>query len=76
MMELFEQRYDPEVKIDDAIVLAMESIYMVSDEKTGIKHIKLLVIDNDTRTLRRLSEKDLLEYAKRVKPQADKPEKK
>ena len=76
VMELFEQRYDSEVKIDDAIVLAMESIYMVSDEKTGIKHIKLLVIDNDTRTLRRLSEKDLLEYAKRVKPQADKPEKK
>ena len=76
VMELFEQRYDPEVKIDDAIVLAMESIYMVSDEKTGVKHIKLLVIDHDTRTLRRLSEKELLDHAKRIKPQEDPPKKK
>ena len=68
VMELFEQRYDHDLKLDNAIVLAMEAIYQVSEDKTGVKHIKMAIIEKDTGRLRRLSEAELEKYAEKVKP--------
>jgi len=69
VMELFEQRYAQDLKLENAIVLAMEAIYQVSDEKTGVKHIKIAIIEKETGRLRRLSEAELEKYAEKVKPQ-------
>lgn len=69
--EFFEQKYLDDVSIDDACVLAIEAIYLVSEDKTGTKHIKMAVIDTDTKKMRRLTEKEIDKYAeKAAKPKA------
>ena len=73
-MELFEQRYAQDLKRENAIVLAMEAIYKVSDDKTGVKHIKIAIIEKETGRLRRLSEAELEKYAEKVKPQGSSAE--
>ena len=69
--EFFEQKYSDDVSIDDACVLAIEAIYLVSEDKTGTKHIKMAIIDTDTKKMRRLTEKEIDKYAeKAAKPKA------
>jgi proteasome alpha subunit len=46
--------------------LAIESIFTVSEEKTGSKHIRLAVIDSTTKTLKMLSEEEIERYSKEV----------
>jgi proteasome alpha subunit len=72
--EFFEQRYDSNLGLEDAIVLAIESIYLVSEDKTGTQHIKAAVIDTATKRMRRLSREELDRSAtKAVKPKAGPP---
>ena len=58
------------MSVDDACVLAIEAIYLVSEDKTGTKHIKMAVIDTDTKKMRRLTEKEIDKYAEKAKPKA------
>ena len=41
----------------------MESIYLVSEDKTGTRHIKMAIIDNDTKTMRKVEEEEIERYA-------------
>ena len=68
--EFLEQKYSDDVSVDDACVLAIEAIYLVSEDKTGTKHIKMAVIDTDTKKMRRLTEKEIDKYAEKAKPKA------
>lgn len=68
--EFFEQKYDEDITIDDACVLAIEAIYLVSEDKTGTKHIKMAVIDVHTKKMERLTEKEIEKYAEKVKKPA------
>ena len=64
--EHLEKNYKEDVNLDKACILAIESIFMVSEEKTGTKHIRLAVIDSKTRSLRMMSSEEIERYSKQV----------
>jgi proteasome alpha subunit len=58
--------------MDEASSLALESIYLVSEEKTGTRHIKMAQIDAKTKTLKRVENNDIEIYASKSKENASK----
>jgi proteasome alpha subunit len=61
--DLLEKVYREDMSLDDACVLAIQAIYHVSEDKSGTKHIKMAVIDNKSRKMRRLTEEEVAKYA-------------
>ena len=61
--EYLEKNYRNDLSLEEAGVLALESIYQVSEEKTGTKHIKMAVIDNETKMMRKVEEDEIERYA-------------
>jgi proteasome alpha subunit len=61
--EFLEKQYQTEISMDNAGALAMQSIYLVSEEKTGTRHVKMAVIDNETKTMRKVEDNDIERYA-------------
>ena len=70
--EFLEKQYQMEISMDDAGSLAMESIYLVSEEKTGTRHVKMAVIDNETKTMRKVEDNDIERYASIAKDKSPK----
>jgi proteasome alpha subunit len=73
--EYLEKYYKKDMSMEDAAALAIESIYLVSEEKDGVKHIKMSHILNDTKLLTKIQEKDLEKYADKAKDNAAKRQK-
>lgn len=65
--EYLEKYYKKDMLTEDAAALAIESIYLVSEEKEGVKHIKMSQIQNDTKLLTKIQEKDIEKYAIKAK---------
>ncbi|HJU12936.1 MAG TPA: archaeal proteasome endopeptidase complex subunit alpha [Candidatus Nitrosotalea sp.] len=65
--EYLEKYYKKDLSFEDAAALAIESIYLVSEEKDGIKHIKMAQILNETKVMTRTQEKDIEKYAAKAK---------
>ena len=53
--------------VEDAAAMAIESIYLVSEEKDGVKHIKMAQIPLATKQLTRTNEKDIEHFAVKAK---------
>jgi proteasome alpha subunit len=70
--EFLEKSYNNDISMDQASTLAMESIYLVSEDKTGIRHIKMAIIDNDTKTMRKVEEEEIEKYARMAKERSGK----
>ena len=70
--EYLEQKYKEGISIDEALTLAVESIYLVSEDKTGTRHIKMAVVPVDTKQMRRLSDDEIDSYAEKAKRGASK----
>ena len=49
MNDYLEKNYARGYFVDAAVTLAIECIYLVSEDKSGTAHIKVAVIDADTR---------------------------
>jgi proteasome alpha subunit len=73
--EYLEKNYDRQISLADGITLAIECIYLVSEDKQGIYHIKTAVVENKTGKMRRLSEEEIAKYAANAKTRSDKPPK-
>ncbi len=73
--EYLEKYYKKDMSFDDAAALAIESIYLVSEEKEGTKHIKMAQISNDTKVLTRIQEKDIEKFSAKAKENAAKRQK-
>ena len=59
--------------MEEAGALAIEPIYLVSEDKTGTRHrLKMAIIDNNTKTMRKVEEEEIDRYASKVKEGADK----
>jgi proteasome alpha subunit len=56
--------------MEDASALAIESIYLVSEDKTGTRHIKMAVIDDQTKLMRKIEESDIDRYASMARQKA------
>lgn len=70
--EFLEKNYQADISMDDASILALESIYLVSEEKTGTRHIKMSQIDTKTEKMKRVEDNDLENYASKSKEKASK----
>jgi proteasome alpha subunit len=70
--EFLEKSYRSDTDIKDAAVLAIESIYLVSEDKTGIRHIKMATIDYRTKSMRKIEEQDIEKYSVSSKENASK----
>jgi proteasome alpha subunit len=70
--EFLEKKYHVEISMDDASSLALESIYLISEEKTGIRHIKMAQIDKKTKRMKRVEHNDLENYVSKSKENASK----
>lgn len=65
--EFLEEKYDSNLSLDDAIVLAVESIYLISDDKKSSQHVKMAIVDMSTLKMRRLSDEEVEKYASKAK---------
>jgi proteasome alpha subunit len=65
--EYLEQNYRVGQSLEDACVQAVESIYLISEDKSGSQHIKMAVIDSTTKVMRRLTQPDIDAYAAKAK---------
>ena len=61
--EFLEKSFKENTSMDEAGSLAMESIYLVSEEKTGTKHVKMAIISHETKTMRKVEEEEIEKYA-------------
>lgn len=62
--ELFENKYSSKITLDEAIKLAVEAIYLVSEEKVGSEHVKIATVKNETKTMKQLSDEEVRAYTK------------
>jgi proteasome alpha subunit len=70
--EFLEKSYKPDIGLDESAALAIESIYMVSEEKTGTRHLKMAIIDNKAKTMRKAEEDEIQRYATTARDKASK----
>jgi proteasome alpha subunit len=71
--EFLEKYYTQDVSLEDAGKLALESINMVSEEKTGISHIKMSLIENESKIMRKVGEEEIEKFAKIAKENPTNP---
>ena len=71
--DYLEKNYASDLSIDDAVTLAIECIYLVSEDKSGIAHIKVALVDSETKKWRRLTEQEIGKGASGAKTRSDKP---
>ena len=65
--EYLEKNYDERMTLEQGITLAIECIYLVSEDKTGVFHIKTAVVDAKSAKMRRLTEDEISKYAASAK---------
>ncbi|MFN4336346.1 MAG: archaeal proteasome endopeptidase complex subunit alpha [Candidatus Nitrosocaldus sp.] len=65
--DMLEKTYREDISLEEACVLAIQAIYHVSEDKNGTKHIKMAVIDNKTKKMRRLTEEEIAKYTEIAK---------
>ena len=70
--EFLEKNYHGDISMDEASSLALESIYLISEEKTGTRHIKMAQIDTKTNRMKRIENNDIEKYASKSKENASK----
>jgi proteasome alpha subunit len=70
--EFLEKNYHTDLSMDEVSSLALESIYLVSEEKTGTRHIKMAQIDTKVKKMKRVENNDIDNYASKSKENASK----
>jgi len=65
--EYLEKNYNPGLSLEQGITLAIECIYLVSEDKTGVFHIKIGVVDAKTKKMTRLTYDEITKHAASAK---------
>jgi proteasome alpha subunit len=68
-----EKNYKDDMSLDDASALAVAAIELKTDQKGGVKHIKVARITKDKKILEKLSDAELEKYAKIANDKFPKP---
>jgi proteasome alpha subunit len=58
--------------IKEGAAIAIESIYLVSEEKTGTRHLKMAIIDTKAKTMRKAEDEEIERYAVTARDRASK----
>lgn len=70
--DFLEKSYKSDISMEDAATLAIESIYMVSEEKSGTRHLKMAIIDEKTKAMRKVEDEEIERYAVSARERATK----
>ncbi len=70
--EFLEKNYKPDTGLEETAALAIESIYLVSEEKTGTRHLKMAIIDTKGKTMRKAEDEEIQRYAATARDSASK----
>ena len=65
--DFLEKNYKSEMSVDDCASLAIAAINLKSEEKSGVKHIKMAKVSNETKLLEMVSDSDLDKYDQAAK---------
>jgi len=65
-LELFEEKYEDDMPLDNAIDLAIEGIFVATDGKVVDDSVEISVIDKQTAQYRRLNPEEIDKYVKKV----------
>jgi proteasome alpha subunit len=65
--EYLEKSYKMDISLEECGSLAIESIYLVSEDKNSARNIKMAVIDTNTKTMRKVLDEELEGYVKLAK---------
>ena len=71
--DYLEKNYSAGLSLDEGVTLAIECIYLVSEDKTGTAHIKVAVVEAETKRWRRLADQEISKSASGAKTKNDKP---
>lgn len=71
--EFLEKAYKHNLSIDEVGKLALESINMVSDEKVGISHVKMSLIERDNKIMRKVKDQEIEKFSKLAKENPTNP---
>jgi len=71
--EFLEKNYKSNISLEDCSALAITAIHLSSDEKDGVKNIKMSQIKNETKRFETLSVQQLENYATKAKEKFSKP---
>ena len=65
-LDLFEEKYDDEIALDDAIDLAIEGIFEANSGKVTEDSVEISVIDKETAKYRKLDDDEVEVYVKKL----------
>ena len=65
--DFLEKNYKDDITIEEAASLAIAAINLKSEEKTGVEHIKMSQINNEAKTIERISMDDLKKFDQAAK---------
>lgn len=71
--EFLEKAYKHNLSVDEVGKLALESINMVSDEKVGISHVKMSIIEKDSKIMRKVKDQEIERFSKLAKENPTNP---
>ena len=71
--EFLEKNYKSNISLEDGSALAIAAIHLSSDEKDGVKNIKMSQIKNETKRFETMSVQQLENYATKAKEKFSKP---
>ena len=61
-MDVFEERYEDDISLDDAINLGLDALYEATEGRTTAQSVEIAVIEVDTQSYRKLSDDEVSEY--------------
>lgn len=70
--EFLEKKYHGNLSIDEASILALDSINLISEEKTGASNLRMAQIDTKTKRIKFLENNDIENYASKSRENASK----
>ena len=70
--DYLEKNYSPDLSLEEATTLAIECIYLVSEDKIGTAHIKVAVVETGSKKWRRLADQEIGKSASSAKTKSEK----
>ena len=61
-MDVFEEKYQEDMSLDEAIDLALDAVYEATEGKVTDKTVEIAVIDKDTEQYRKLNDDEVSKY--------------
>ncbi|MBO7693738.1 MAG: proteasome subunit alpha, partial [Methanobrevibacter sp.] len=61
-MDVFEERYEDDISLEDAISLGLDALYEATEGRTTAQSVEIAVIEVDTQSYRKLADDEVSEY--------------